>query len=42
MTPTVVRTGDRDRINMMVMVENNSRGDVVDLGASGRASPGDQ
>jgi type IV pilus assembly protein PilQ len=38
-TPTVIRTrnGDRDetRIKLVVVVENNSRGETVNLGASG-------
>jgi len=38
-TPTVVREGDNNRIKMMVLVENNSRGAVVDLGASGGQPP---
>jgi type IV pilus assembly protein PilQ len=38
-TPTVVREGDSNRIKMNVVVENNSRGDQVDLGASGGAPP---
>jgi type IV pilus assembly protein PilQ len=38
-TPTVVREGDHNRIKMMVLVENNSRGDIVDLGASGGQPP---
>ncbi len=38
-TPTVVREGDSNRIKMMVLVENNSRGAVVDLGASGGQPP---
>jgi type IV pilus assembly protein PilQ len=33
--PTVVREATRNRIRMTVMVENNSRGNVVNLGASG-------
>ena len=33
--PTVVPEGPRNRIRMTVMVENNSRGNVVNLGASG-------
>jgi type IV pilus secretin PilQ/predicted competence protein len=33
--PTVVREALRNRIRMTVMVENNSRGNVVNLGASG-------
>ena len=38
-TPTVVREGDQNRIKMTVLVENNSRGDIVDLGASGGQPP---
>ena len=38
-TPTVVREGDANRIKMNVLVENNSRGAVVDLGASGGQPP---
>jgi len=38
-TPTVVREGDSNRIKMTVLVENNSRGTVVDLGASGGQPP---
>jgi type IV pilus assembly protein PilQ len=38
-TPTVVREGDSNRIKMNVLVENNSRGAVVDLGASGGQPP---
>jgi type IV pilus assembly protein PilQ len=38
-TPTVVREGENNRIKMMVLVENNSRGAVVDLGASGGQPP---
>jgi type IV pilus assembly protein PilQ len=38
-TPTVVREGENNRIKMMVLVENNSRGTVVDLGASGGQPP---
>ncbi len=38
-TPTVVREGDHNRIKMTVLVENNSRGDIVDLGASGGQPP---
>ena len=38
-TPTVVREGDINRIKMTVLVENNSRGVVVDLGASGGQPP---
>jgi type IV pilus assembly protein PilQ len=34
-TPTVVKEGDHSKIRMSVMVENNSRGDVVNLGAAG-------
>ena len=38
-TPTVVREGDTNRIKMNVLVENNSRGATVDLGASGGQPP---
>jgi type IV pilus assembly protein PilQ len=38
-TPTVVREGDINRIKMNVLVENNSRGATVDLGASGGQPP---
>ncbi|HEY2993186.1 MAG TPA: secretin N-terminal domain-containing protein [Methylomirabilota bacterium] len=38
-TPTVVREGDSNRIKMSVLVENNSRGATVDLGASGGSPP---
>jgi len=38
-TPTVVREGDTNRIKMTVLVENNSRGATVDLGASGGQPP---
>ena len=38
-TPTVVREGDSNRIKMTVIVENNSRGAVVDLGSSGGQPP---
>jgi type IV pilus secretin PilQ/predicted competence protein len=38
-TPTVVRETDSNRIKMTVLVENNSRGAVVDLGASGGQPP---
>ncbi|HET7343879.1 MAG TPA: secretin N-terminal domain-containing protein, partial [Methylomirabilota bacterium] len=38
-TPTVVREGDSNRIKMSVLVENNSRGATVDLGASGGQPP---
>ena len=38
-TPTVVREADVNRIKMKVVVENNSRGTVVDLGATGGAPP---
>ena len=38
-TPTVVREGEANRIKMTVLVENNSRGTVVDLGASGGQPP---
>jgi type IV pilus secretin PilQ/predicted competence protein len=33
--PTVVREATRNRVRMTVMVENNSRGNVVNLGSSG-------
>jgi type IV pilus assembly protein PilQ len=33
-TPTVIREGDQNKIKMTVIVENNSRGDVVNFGAS--------
>ena len=33
--PTIVRAGPRNRVRMSVVVQNNSRGDVVDLGSSG-------
>jgi len=33
-TPTVIREGDQNKIKMVVIVENNSRGDVVNFGAS--------
>jgi type IV pilus secretin PilQ/predicted competence protein len=38
-TPTVVRETDSNRIKMTVLVENNSRGATVDLGASGGQPP---
>jgi type IV pilus assembly protein PilQ len=38
-TPTVVREGDTNRVKMTVLVENNSRGATVDLGASGGQPP---
>ena len=38
-TPTVVREGDSNRVKMNVLVENNSRGATVDLGASGGQPP---
>jgi type IV pilus secretin PilQ/predicted competence protein len=38
-TPTVVKEGDTNRIKMSVVVENNSRGAVVDLGSSGGQPP---
>ena len=38
-TPTVIREGDSNRIKMMVMVENNSRGAVVNLGAAAVSPP---
>jgi type IV pilus assembly protein PilQ len=34
-TPTVIREGDVNKIKMTVIVENNSRGTVVNLGNSG-------
>jgi type IV pilus assembly protein PilQ len=34
-TPTVVREDDHSKIRMVVMVENNSRGDLVNLGTAG-------
>jgi type II secretory pathway component HofQ len=34
-TPTVIREGDVNKIKMLVIVENNSRGTVVNLGNSG-------
>lgn len=34
-TPTVIREGDVLKIKMIVIVENNSRGDIVNLGAAG-------
>ena len=34
-TPTVIREGDINKIKMLVIVENNSRGTVVNLGNSG-------
>ncbi len=34
-TPTVIREGDINRIKLTVIVENNSRGTVVNLGNSG-------
>ena len=34
-TPTVVREGDINRIKMIVLVENNSRGATVDFGSGG-------
>src|SRR5947208_13789150 len=34
-TPTVIREGDITKIKMLVVVENNSRGTVVNLGNSG-------
>lgn len=33
--PTVVREGPRNRIRMSVVVQNNSRGNIVNLGSSG-------
>jgi len=35
-TPTVIREGDFNNIKMLVVVENNSRGTVVNLGNSGQ------
>ena len=35
-TPTVIREGNINNIKMIVIVENNSRGDVVNLGNSGQ------
>jgi len=35
-TPTVIREGNVNNIKMIVMVENNSRGTVVNLGNSGQ------
>lgn len=34
-TPTVIRENDVTKIKMLVVVENNSRGDVVNLGSAG-------
>jgi type IV pilus assembly protein PilQ len=34
-TPTVIREGDVTKIKLVVMVENNSRGAVVNLGSAG-------
>jgi type IV pilus assembly protein PilQ len=34
-TPTVIREGDSNRIKLVVIVENNSRGDTVNLGNAG-------
>jgi type II secretory pathway component HofQ len=34
-TPTVIREGDQTKIKLLVIVENNSRGDVVNLGNAG-------
>src|SRR5262245_17980804 len=34
-TPTVIRESEVNRIKMIVVVENNNRGDIVNLGASG-------
>jgi len=34
-TPTVIREGDVTKIKLIVIVENNSRGDVVNLGNAG-------
>ena len=38
-TPTLVQETDGRRIKMLVLVENNSRGVTVDLGASGGQPP---
>jgi type IV pilus assembly protein PilQ len=38
-TPTVIREPDSNKIKMKVVVENNSRGAVVDLGATGGSPP---
>jgi len=35
-TPTVIREGEINKIKMLVIVENNSRGTVVNLGNSGQ------
>jgi type IV pilus assembly protein PilQ len=35
-TPTVIREGDDTKIKMLVIVENNSRGDTVNLGNAGQ------
>jgi type IV pilus assembly protein PilQ len=35
-TPTVIREGDETKIKLLVIVENNSRGDVVNLGNAGQ------
>lgn len=35
-TPTVIREGDVTKIKMVVVVENNSRGDIVNLGNAGQ------
>ncbi len=34
-TPTVIQEGDETKIKLVVVVENNSRGDVVNLGNAG-------
>lgn len=34
--PTVIREGDQTRIKLIVVVENNSRGSVVNLGSAGQ------
>jgi type II secretory pathway component HofQ len=34
--PTVIREGDQTRIKLVVIVENNSRGSVVNLGSAGQ------
>jgi type IV pilus secretin PilQ/predicted competence protein len=34
-TPTVIKEGDVFKIKMIVIVENNSRGDIVNLGSAG-------
>ena len=35
-TPTVIREGDVTKIKLIVVVENNSRGDTVNLGSAGQ------